>query len=119
MQYLSLAVLFTLAACSSFSGSKNAGTVMQIGKDSYTVRALSERSTSAAKQGALSLANAACQKQTRSVMITQEHAGIEEGTGERFYDLNFMCLTHGDTDFQRVRRDATQTAPATAPATAE
>ncbi|PZP39635.1 MAG: hypothetical protein DI585_03490 [Pseudomonas fluorescens] len=94
-----------LTACSTFGGGKSEDTVHQIGKDSYTVRTLSERSTSAAKGQALSLANAACQKQSRGVMVTKEDMGIEEGTGERYYDLNFMCLNSGDTDFQRIKRD--------------
>lgn len=111
MKYLALASLVTLAACSTFTGSKNSGVVMQIGKDSYTVRTLSQNSVSAAKQEALSLANAACQKQTRSVMLTNEVTGIEEGTGQRYYDLNFLCLNSGDTDFQRIRREHVHTTP--------
>ncbi len=102
---IALFALVALAGCASLTGGKNSGVVMQIGKDSYTVRTLSERSTSAAKQEALTLANEACQKNTRQVMITKEETGIEEGTGERYYDLNFMCLTGGDTDFQRIKRE--------------
>lgn len=102
---LALGLLLGLTACSTFGGNKTDGMVHQIGKDSYTVRTLSERSTSAAKGAALTLANAACQKQSRSVMITREDMGLEEGTGERYYDLNFMCLNSGDTDFTRIKRD--------------
>lgn len=105
---IALFTLVVLAGCASLTGGKTSGVVMQIGKDSYTVRTLSERSTSAAKQEALTLANAACQKNTRNVMITKEESGIEEGTGERYYDLNFMCLTGGDTDFQRIKRENAQ-----------
>lgn len=103
---LSALVALTVTACSSLGmGSKGTGAVMQVGKDSYTVRTLSERSISAAKQEALTLANASCAKQTRQVMLTNEMSGLEEGTGERYYDLSFMCLTQGDTDFQRVKRE--------------
>ncbi len=105
---LALLAVITLAGCSTLTGGKTSGVVMQIGKDSYTVRTLSQNSTSAAKQEALTLANAACQKQTRSVMLTNEVTGIEEGTGQRFYDLNFMCLNSGDTDFQRIKREHLQ-----------
>lgn len=97
-------LLVSLAACSTFGG-KDSGQVHQIGKDSYTVRTLSERSVSTAKQQALTLAGEACQKQSRSVMLTDENTGTEESTGEKYYDLTFMCLTSGDTDFTRIKRN--------------
>lgn len=57
--------------------------MQQIGKDSYTVRVLSEKSVSDAKQKALAQANNYCKAQAnRNVMLVKESTGTEEGTGK-------------------------------------
>lgn len=99
-----LGTIATIAACTTFGNT--ALNVHQIGKDSYTVRVLNEKSTSAAKEQALAQAGTYCQKQARNVMLVKEASGTEEGTGERYYDLTFLCLTAGDGDFTRVTKDA-------------
>ena len=97
-----------LAACSAFGGGTSS--VMQIGKDSYNVRAMSERSVSDAKQKALTAANGACKSNgNRNVMLVHEFSGTESETGEKFYDLTFMCLAQGDADFTRVKRQDFET----------
>ena len=103
-----------LAGCSTFG--RDISPVMQIGKDSYTVRAISNRSVSFAKQEALSAANKFCQKkENRNVMLIKELGGTENETNEKFYDLTFLCLTQGDRDFTRITRDvmSAPTRPAT------
>jgi hypothetical protein len=99
--YVVLGALGLLAGCASLS----TGPVQQIGKDSYTLRVLSEKSISTAKQQALTQAGSFCKTQgNRNVMLVKEISGTEEGTGERYYDLTFLCLNADDSDFQRVNR---------------
>jgi hypothetical protein len=104
--YLIPAIL--LAGCAGMGGALN---VQQIGKDSYTVRATSEKSASAAKQAALSEANSFCAKQKRNVQLVKEYGGTETDTGEKFDDVTFLCVPNGDADFVRVKPDVMQTAP--------
>jgi hypothetical protein len=104
MNKLLLTPILALAACTTF-GTGSTGAVQQIGKDSYTVRTLSQKSVSEAKQRALAAANDSCAKAKRNVMLVNEYTGTEEGTAEKFYDLTFMCLTPGDQDFQRVKKE--------------
>lgn len=98
-----LGVMGTVAACATLGGGDMA--VHQIGKDSYTVRVMNEKSVSAAKEKALAQAGAFCQKQTRNVMLVKETSGTEEGTGEKYEDLTFLCLGAGDSDFTRVTKE--------------
>ena len=92
----------SLGACAALSGS-GAGAVQSIGKDSYTVRILSEKSVSDAKMKALSQANSYCnQNAKRNVQLVQEQSGTEED-GSKFYDITFYCLPQGDADFIRYR----------------
>ncbi|HEX2858914.1 MAG TPA: hypothetical protein VHP58_01775 [Alphaproteobacteria bacterium] len=93
-----------LGACSSMGG--GASGVQQIGKDSYTVRATSEKSASAAKQAALKQANDYCATQKRNVQLVKEYAGTESDTGEKFDDVTFLCVGTGDADFVRVKPEA-------------
>ena len=102
-KFLLLTPIF-LASCAILGGGAT-GSVQQIGKDSFTVRVLSQSSISDAKQRALGAANAHCQTQKRNVMLVNEYTGQEEGTAEKFYDLTFMCLNAGDTDFTRVKKE--------------
>lgn len=103
MRNLILIPALALTACVTLGG--GTGAVQQIGKDSYTVRVLSPKSTSDSKQRALTAANTHCQKDKRNLMLVNEYAGTEDGTAEKFYDLTFMCLTPGDQDFQRIRKE--------------
>lgn len=112
-----LAAALALTACSLMSSKTS--NVMQIGKDSYTVRSISPRSTSQAKMQALAEANSFCKSAengapNRSVMLVREFAGLESETNEKFYDLTFMCLAQGDKDFTRIKRpvDLSVTEPA-------
>lgn len=99
---LMLAVtLVALAGCVTNGGTSG---VAQIGRDSYTIRALSERSVSEAKQKALTTADAYCREQKRNVMLVKDFGGTEADTNEKYYDLTFMCLGTGDEDFQRIKR---------------
>ena len=111
--------LLLLSGCSML-GQGGTSNVMQIGKDSFTVRAISPRSTSEAKQKALAAANAYCKAQgNRSVMLVKEFSGVENETNEKFDDLTFLCLSQGDHDFTRIKRDSitpdTLTPPADTP----
>lgn len=93
------AIALTACVTSGTSG------VAQIGRDSYTIRAISERSVSEAKQKALTTADGYCREQKRNVMLVKDFSGTEADTNEKYYDLTFMCLAQGDEDFQRIRRD--------------
>lgn len=109
MKTLGLAVMMGLAGCASMGGS--GATVQQIAKDSYDVRVLSKQSISAAKQLALEAANRHCRNEKHYVMLVDELAGIEEETGEKYYDVTFMCLNNGDADFIRVNRKTPTSKP--------
>lgn len=90
--------LLALGGCSTMGG----GQVQQIGRDSYTVRTLSTKSVSEAKQQALVLANRHCKSEKHAVMLVDEMAGVED-TGEKYYDVTFMCLAGEDADFIRIK----------------
>lgn len=112
MKKLLMIPVVLLGACAALGGGSS-GTVQQIGKDSYTVRMLSQKSVSEAKQRALSAANDYCAKAKRNVMLVNELTGSEDTTSEKFYDLTFMCLNTGDSDFQRVKKETLVPAPTT------
>lgn len=103
-----LAATISLAAC---MGSSGAGTVQSIGKDSYTVRILSDKSISDAKQKALSSANGYCSKSAKRTSNWCKNFRAPKKTAASLYDITFYCLPQGDADFQRYRPQSVE-APA-------
>lgn len=99
--YLFVLVVAVLAGgCSSLGGGSG---VQQIGKDSYTIRAMGETGTKA-KQAALQAANEHCTGLKRNVQLVREEVGSEDD-GSRYHDLTFLCVPQNDPDFMRVKPD--------------
>ncbi|MBI1308897.1 MAG: hypothetical protein GC129_03420 [Proteobacteria bacterium] len=94
-----LALCFlALASCSTFGGHAS---IQPIGKDSFTVRALSP-SLSQAKEYALSAANAHCAKNNNFLQLLNEDAGPDTD-GNKYYQATFYCLPQTDSDYIRFK----------------
>jgi hypothetical protein len=102
---LVLGAMLSLSACAGgvFGGAGSLN-VHQIGKDSYNARA-SGTSASMAKQAALSAADSFCKEQKRNVQLIKEYGGTDDD-GSKYDDVTFLCVSAGDPDFVRVKKDA-------------